>query len=94
MLSNIALNPGELVDSFDVTSFITKVPIEYSVATIQNLLSKDNESMDIVEIIQKCLTCTYFLFKGKFFQQPLICFPLYTVASELFLDTFESIAFE
>ena len=73
----LTLQAGECLSSYDVTSFLTFVPIEPALNIIKDLLEKDNKLNDrlvlsvqnIIELLGFCLHNTYFSFQNKFYEQ-------------------------
>ena len=71
------LEPGEVITSFDGKALFTSVPVQPSIQIVKQRLQQDNTlpqrtSMSISQItslLEFCLTHTYFLFKGKYYEQ-------------------------
>ena len=67
----------EILVSFDVVSLFTKVPIELAIHVAKERLQEDNILEDrtalsineIIQLLEFCLKATYFLFRGKYYQQ-------------------------
>ena len=71
------LEPGETITSFDVKALFTSVPVQPSIQIVKQKLQQDNTlpqrtSMSIPQItslLEFCLSHTYFLFQGKYYEQ-------------------------
>ena len=71
------LEPGEVITSFDVKALFTSVPVKLAIQIVKQRLQQENTlpqrtSMSIAQItslLEFCLTNTYFLFQGKFYEQ-------------------------
>ena len=71
------LEPGEVISSFDVKALFTSVPVQPAIQIVKQRLQQDNTlpqriSMSIPQItslLEFCLTNTYFLFQGKYYEQ-------------------------
>ena len=70
------LEPGETITSFDVKALFTSVPVQPSIQIVKQRLQQDTTlhqrtSMSIPQItslLEFCLTHTYFLFQGKYYE--------------------------
>ena len=71
------LHPGDNITSFDVKALFTSVPVQPAIHIVKNRLQQDSTlpqrtAMSIPQItslLEFCLTQTYFLFQGKYYQQ-------------------------
>ena len=71
------LEPGGVITSFDVKALYTSVPVQPSIQIVKQRLQQDNTlpqgtSMSIPQItslLEFCLTHTYFLLQGKYYEQ-------------------------
>ena len=76
-LQGKTLEPGEVITSFDVKALFTSVPVKPAIQIVKQKLQQDNTlpqrtSMSIAQItslLELCLTNTYFLFQGKYYEQ-------------------------
>ncbi|GJQ86009.1 hypothetical protein Trydic_g14953 [Trypoxylus dichotomus] len=91
IISEITLQPTDLLVSFDVTSLFTKVSIPDSLNIIEPLLEQDNKSADLAHLIDKCLISTYYFFQGKFFKQISAAAQ---VVANIFMESLEFVALE
>ena len=71
------LEAGETITSYDVKVLFTSVPVQPAIQIVKQRLQQDTTlpqrtSMSIAQItslLEFCLTHTYFLFQGKYYQQ-------------------------
>ena len=71
------LEPGEVITSFDVKALFTSVPVLPAIQIVKQRLRQDttlpqrtNMSIpQITSLLEFCLTNTYFLFQGKYYEQ-------------------------
>ena len=71
------LEPGEIITSYDVKALFTSVPVQPSIQIVKQRLQQDitlpqRTSMSIPQItslLEFCLTHTYFLFQGNYYEQ-------------------------
>ena len=76
-LQGIRLQAGESITSYDVKALFTSVPVQPSIQIVKHRLQQDTTlpqrtSMSIPQItslLEFCLTHTYFLFQGKYYEQ-------------------------
>lgn len=54
---------------FKYSALLAKVPTPAFVAIFQNLLVQNKKLLGLLQLVERCLTATYFLFKRKFYQQ-------------------------
>ena len=94
------LEPGEVMTSFDVKALFTSVPVDPSIHIVQQEFAKDSTLpqrsnmfiQQIVTLLQFCLTDTYFLFQGKFYEQvhgAAMGSPINSLTANLFMEEFE-----
>ena len=57
-ISDLRLDPQDLLVSFDVTSLFTKVPTRNSLIIIEQILKDKDKDVGLVSLINKCLTST------------------------------------
>ena len=93
----------DMMDSFDVKSLFTMVPIEDSLTIIKDRLSVDKELEertslsvdDICSLTEMCLRSTYFRFKDDFYEQKdgtAMGSPMSPVIANIFMEDFEQTA--
>ena len=71
------LEPGEVITSFDVKALFTSVPAKPAIQIVRQRLQQDNtlpqrtcmSITQITSLLESCLTNTYFLFQGKYYEQ-------------------------
>ena len=81
------MEPEDLLISFDVVSLFTMVPIMESIELLSQLFSKD-----ILDLFRTCLTTSYFLWDGEFYEQTdgvAMGSPLSPVIANFFMEKFE-----
>ena len=94
------LEPGEVITSFDVKALFTSVPVAPSIQKVKQKLQQDptlpqRTSISIQQIttlLEFCLTNTYFLFQGKYFEQvqgATMGSPTSPLIANLFMEEFE-----
>jgi hypothetical protein len=104
-IQDIDLQNGDYLASFDVVSLFTNVPVEEVLQVIRNRLSADPslpersslQAEDVMELLDICLTTTYFHFHDKFYQQKegrTMGYSLYPVVSNIFIEHSEEIALD
>lgn len=73
-LNNITLPENYLIVSFDVTNLFTTVPNAEAVKIVGDLLRgsgvDENKVIDILALLNLCLSQNFFKFNDKFYQQP------------------------
>ena len=94
------LEPGDMITSYDVKALFTSVPVQPSIQIVQQRLQQDNTvpqrtSMSIAQItllLEFCLTHTYFLFQGKYYEQvqgAAMGSPMSALIANIFMEEFE-----
>ena len=93
------LQTGEIITSYDVKALFTSVPVQPSIQIVKHRLQQDTTlpqrtSMSISQIIsllEFCLTHTYFLFQGKYYEQvqgAAMEFPISPLIANIFMEEF------
>ena len=100
-LKDIKLQQDQCMVSFDVKALFTSVPTEPAINTIKKLLEDDTELhkrtslsvKNIIRLMEYCLSSTYFIFQGRFYQQQegaaMGC-PLNPIVANLYMEQFEN----
>ena len=94
------LEPGEVITSFDVKALFTSVPVQPAIQIVKQRLQQDNTlpqriSMfipQITSLLEFCLTNTYFLFQGKYYEQAqgaAMGSPISPLIANIFMGEFE-----
>ncbi|KAI8494200.1 hypothetical protein Bbelb_279600 [Branchiostoma belcheri] len=87
--------------SYDVCSLFTSIPPKEAVSVVREALEADdtladrtNLSVDqVCELLELCLGCTYFTYKGQFYQQMHGCAmgsPVSPIVVNLYMEKFEN----
>lgn len=87
ILGGIHLNSNDILVSFDVESLFTKVPVGYTLE-----LLKEKFDANLVALFEHCLTSTYFVWQGTFYEQKegmAMGSPLSPVVANFFMEEFE-----
>ena len=102
-MRDVRLDEDEVLNSHDVVSLFTNVPIPETMDIIKDRLVGDNklhertllEVSDIVELLKFCMSTTYFLFRGVIYEQvygTAMGSPVSVVIANLFMEWFEQTA--
>ena len=99
-IHKVKLEPWEVITSYDVKVLFTWVPVDPSIAIVQQKLQQDpplsqRTSMSIPQIINLLefyLKNTYFLFQGKYYEQvhgAAMGSPISSLIANLFMEEFD-----
>ena len=94
------LEPEEVIASFDVKALFTSGPVHPAIQIVKQRLLQDNTlpqrtSMSLPQItslLEFCLTNTYFLFQGKYYEQvqgAAMGSPISPLIANIFMEEFE-----
>ena len=97
------LEEGWTITSGDVVSLYTCIPIDGAISAVRELLEKDSELHtrtgmsvhQICDLVEMCLSCSYFLCDGKFYKQKHGCAmgsPLSPIVVNIYMERFEQLA--
>ena len=102
-MRDVKLEEDEVLNSHDVVSLFTNVPIPETMDLIKDRLVGDStlqermllEVTGIVELLKFCMGTTYFLFRGVIYEQvygTAMGNPVSVVIANLFMEWFEQTA--
>ena len=102
-IQDIKLQKDQCMVSFDVKVLFTSVPIKSAINTIKKLLEEDPELQkritlsvtNIIRLLEYCLTSTYFIFQGRFYEQQegaAMGSPISPIVANLYMEKFEQLA--
>ena len=102
-ITDIHLQPTEVMVSFDVKALFTNVPTEEALQVIHRLLLED-ESLgnrteltadQITHLLDLCIRTTYFIYGGEYYQQKdgaAMGSPVSPVVANIYMERFEDLA--
>ena len=102
-LKGLVVPPGQKLVSYDVKALFTSVPVDQSLNVIERKLRQDLTLPDrsqlnldqLIQLLEYCLTSTYFVYGGEFYQQvhgAAMGSPVSPIVANLYMEHFESIA--
>ncbi len=104
-VKDILVLDDETITSYDVVSLFTCIPIKEAIAVVREYLLRDNTLADrtklsvdqICELLELCLSTTYFVYNGQFYKQLHGCAmgsPVSPIVVNLYMEQFEQKAIE
>ncbi|XP_072046288.1 uncharacterized protein [Amphiura filiformis] len=99
-IKSLCLEPGEIQISYDVSALFTSIPVDSALDVAKDLLEKDTSWKEkteltadqVIQLLEFCLSTTYFVFRGQFYQQCGGCAmgsPVSPVIANLYMEHFE-----
>ena len=99
-LQDKKLEAGEIITSYDVKALFTSVPVQPAIQIVKQRLQQDitlpqrniHDHSQITSLLEFCLTQTYFLFQGKYYQQTqgaAMGSPISPLIANIFMEEFE-----
>ena len=100
-LKGITLQANEDIVSYDVSALFTSEPIDPAINSIRRKLELDQglhlrtskSVVQIISLLEFCLTTTYFQFQGRFFEQlqeAAMGSPISLIVANLYMEDFEN----
>ena len=101
-LKGLVVPPGQKLVSYDVTAHFTSVPVNQALNVIERKLRQyltlpDRSELNVdhlIQLLEYCLTTTYFVYGGEFYQQvhgAAMGSPVSPIVAKLYMGHFESI---
>ena len=102
-LQYLEVPPGQKLVSYDVTALFTSVPVDKALTVINERLHADPTLSSrteltinqITELLDLCLTTTYFIYDGTYYQQThgaAMGSPISPLVANLYMEHFEQLA--
>ena len=99
-IHKVKLEPGEVITSYNIKALYTSVPVEPSIAIVQQKITTGPSTVPKDQHVHPpnsqpfrvCLTNTYFLFQGKYYEQvhgATMGSPVSTLIDNLFMEELE-----
>lgn len=104
-ISTLEVPPPHKMVSYDVTALFTSIPVESAIETTRRHMERDQSwtsrtkllSEDVIELLEICLTTTYFSFQGSFYKQKkgaAMGSPISPIIANIFMEDFEDLALD
>ncbi|XP_072041346.1 uncharacterized protein [Amphiura filiformis] len=101
-IKDLKVEPDESIVSFDVSALFTSIPVKEALVVVRSLLENDEtwkvgtaedlEVDDIINLLNFCLSTTYFVFREKYYQQKDGCAmgsPCSPLVANAYMEYFE-----
>ena len=99
-MKTLKVDPDEELRSYDVSALFTSVPVDKAMVIIKRRLQEDVTLVkrtplspdDIVQLLDQCLKCTYFLYKGQYYLQvhgAAMGSPVSPIVCNIYMEDFE-----
>ena len=99
-VKTVKVGPDEELRSYDVSALFTSVPVDKAMVIIKRRLQDDVTLAkrtplspdDIVMMLEQCLKCTYFLYKGEYYLQihgAAMGSPVSPIVCNIYMEEFE-----
>ena len=101
------LDPDESIVSFDVSALFTSIPVKEALEVVKELLEREDswksgeaenlKTEDVIQLLDFCLSTTYFVFREKFYQQKDGCAmgsPCSPLVANAYMEYFEKRALD
>ena len=106
-ISDLKFDPDESIVSFDVSALFTSIPVKEALEVVKELLERDDswksgeaenlKTEDVIQLLDFCLSTTYFVFLEKFYQQKDGCAmgsPCSPLVANAYMEYFEKRALD
>ena len=99
-MKKLKVEEDEELRSYDVSALFTSVPVDKALVVIKRKLEEDTtlhkrtplSPEDITTLLEKCLRCTYFLYRGEYYLQihgAAMGSPVSPIVCNLYMEDFE-----
>ena len=100
-IQDLEIPPPKKMVSFDVSALFTSIPVDEAISTTRQHMEKDQSWQnrtkltidDVIEMLDICLSTTYFSYKGTFYKQKkgaAMGSPVSPIIANIFMENFEN----